>query len=97
MKTYYKYEYILGSKEVTIREYEDYEEPVLNFVEESNNRLGETRFYMRSDSADNREFFMKGIAKILCDESTVAARFAELALGRYYQFNEFWKGQDKNV
>ncbi len=95
-KTYYYYEYVLGSKEVTIREYEDYEDPVLNLVNVNINRLGETRFYMRSDSADAKDIFMKGISEILSNDMDATYRAYELSSGRFHQFNNFWMEQDKN-
>lgn len=98
IKTYYKYQYTLGEDSVHIQEYKDWDDWsgfVINIVNSRITRLGESRFFMYSDSADNKELFMEGIAKILDSDMDAMYRAYELASGRFYQFNKFWKEQDK--
>ncbi len=95
IKIYYKYQYTLGEDSVNIEGFEDWDEHVINIVDVRINRLGVSRFFMCSDNADNKELFMKGISKILSNDMDATCRAYELASGRFYQFNEFWKEQDK--
>jgi len=94
-RTYYKYQYILGEDWVHIQKYKDWNELIINIVSPCIDQLGVLRFFMYSDSADNKELFMKGISKILSDDVDATYRAYELASGMFSQFNEFWRKQDK--
>ena len=89
IKTYYKYEYTFGEDLVYVQEFEDWQEYAINIVNTWINRLGASKFLMFSDSADNKELFMKGISEILSNDMDATYRAYELSSGRFNQFLKF--------
>lgn len=95
--TYYKWTFELETGTLEVKEVDiSCGENILDEVNVSINRLGTSRFYMYSKHNDKtgEKKFVREIAKILQSDMSATARMYNLALGRFYQFDEFFKKRE---
>lgn len=89
----YKYEYKVNTSTFTITEI-DYDDEVLDKVDNYIGNHGVRTFYMYSEKSDNEQNFFRAISGVLEAESTALAAAARTATGIFWKFNEFWRYYD---
>ena len=86
----YKYEYTFenGLKISEILNTDDFNQ---NQVDININNHGDCRYYMYSNNPHLEDTFFKGITNLLSQDMTSAYNLYQMARGKFYKFDEFWK------
>ena len=90
-KTYYAYQYILGTDDFRVSELLTYDNECLDVVDVNISYRDTWTFFMYSESNENMDIFISGILDILVADHMAVNRLAVSALGRYRTFEDAWQ------
>lgn len=87
-KAYYRYTHNLGTDEIEISEMEYYDNEELDVVKVFIDNLGNWKFYMYSESNENKSQFLQKISHMLLEDDMAASRIAATTHGRFMTFQK---------